>query len=224
MNRMRDLNDPASLRSRMRRRRVRHLVTLVETVIRADGLREVAIADIGGNFRYWKVFPFESFPGTRFRITLINISEKRIFEKAERPNVEFDTRIGDACDLADVADRAYDISHSNSVIEHVGGWERVKRMRDEIRRTGRHYFVQTPNYWFPVEPHYMLPFIHWLPRPWYVRWLMAFRKNRFDQATENYDSHRMLTRREFAFLFPENRLITERFLGLPKSFIAVSVR
>ncbi len=222
MSKHQDLSNPRSLRSRIRRKRVRHLVEFVAAVVEREGRDTITIADVGGNYRYWDVFPFQKFSHIRFEITLINISERKIFAPSEVPNVVFRNEIGDACALTQIRDQAYDISHSNSVIEHVGDWKHVKMMRDELLRTGKYYFVQTPNYWFPVEPHYVLPFIHWLPRPWYVALLMRLRKNKFDQATENYDSHRMLSRREFTHLFPDARMITERFWLMAKSYIAVS--
>ena len=33
----------------------------------------------------------------------------------------------------------------------------------ELRRVGRGWFVQTPGVSFPLEPHALLPFAHWLP-------------------------------------------------------------
>jgi hypothetical protein len=33
----------------------------------------------------------------------------------------------------------------------------------ETVQVGRSYYLQTPNFWFPLEPHYGVPFIHWLP-------------------------------------------------------------
>ena len=217
LEKLQDLNNPRSLRSHIRRKRVHYLVEFVRQVVAHEQQELIEIADIGGNFRYWDIFPFE-----QFKITLINLSERRIFEPATFANVTFAKVIGDACSLAEIKDGSFDISHSNSVIKHVGDWQHVKLMRDEILRIGKHYFVQTPNYWFPIEPHFVLPFVHWLPRPWYVAWLMCFKKNSFDQATLNFDSHRMLSKRELMFLFPSASIITKRFALLQKSFIAVS--
>ncbi len=32
-------------------------------------------------------------------------------------------------------------------------------------RVGRGLWIQTPNRCFPIEPHYLTPFVHWLPKP-----------------------------------------------------------
>ena len=69
---------------------------------------------------------------------------------------------GDACALP-FEDGAFDVVHSNAVIEHVGGRERQEAFVREALRVGRRVFVTTPNRWFPVEVHTKLPLVHWLP-------------------------------------------------------------
>lgn len=59
---------------------------------------------------------------------------------------------------------SFDIGFSNAVIEHVGSRDDQKRFIEELVRTWRTVFVATPNVGFPVDPHTLLPFVHWLPR------------------------------------------------------------
>src|SRR5262245_22117293 len=62
-------------------------------------------------------------------------------------------------------DRAFDVVHSSAVIEHVGSWARQCAFITECCRVARRaVFITTPNRWFPVEFHSVLPLVHWLPK------------------------------------------------------------
>jgi len=62
------------------------------------------------------------------------------------------------------ADREFDLCFSNAVVEHVqGGRAGQRRFVGELCRVARRVFVTTPNRWFPVDPHTLLPLVHWLP-------------------------------------------------------------
>jgi hypothetical protein len=62
------------------------------------------------------------------------------------------------------ADGEFDVGFSNAVVEHVeGGRAGQRRFVGELCRVARRVFVTTPNRWFPVDPHTLLPFAHWLP-------------------------------------------------------------
>lgn len=124
-------------------------------------------------------------------------------------------------------DRSFDIAFSNSVIEHVGGWEDQVAFAREIARIAPSYFVQTPNRWFPVEPHTLAPFIHFLPRAWQpplVRWLGLWGlATRPDPPTvrDFLDGIRLLDASDMRRLFPDTEIVRERFLGMTKSLIAI---
>ncbi len=61
-------------------------------------------------------------------------------------------------------DGEFDIAFSNAVVEHVGGRDEQRAFVHELCRVARRVFVTTPNRWFPVEVHTLLPLVHWLPR------------------------------------------------------------
>lgn len=73
------------------------------------------------------------------------------FKRADGRNLPFD-------------DDAFDIVHSSAVLEHVGSLEQQKQFISELSRVARRKaFFTTPNRWFPIEVHSVLPLIHWLP-------------------------------------------------------------
>jgi ubiquinone/menaquinone biosynthesis C-methylase UbiE len=62
------------------------------------------------------------------------------------------------------ADREFDYVHSSAVLEHVGSREKQVDFLREVWRVARKgIFITTPNRWFPVEFHTVMPFVHWLP-------------------------------------------------------------
>ncbi len=62
------------------------------------------------------------------------------------------------------ADDSFDVAHSSAVIEHVGDRRKQADFLRELWRVARRgLFVTTPNRWFPVELHTVLPLVHWLP-------------------------------------------------------------
>jgi ubiquinone/menaquinone biosynthesis C-methylase UbiE len=61
-------------------------------------------------------------------------------------------------------DDSFDYVHSSAVLEHVGDRARQMNFIAEARRVARKgIFLTTPNRWYPVEFHTVLPIIHWLP-------------------------------------------------------------
>jgi len=61
-------------------------------------------------------------------------------------------------------DQEFDVVHSSAVLEHVGSREnQIRFLRETWRVARRALFITTPNRWFPVEFHTVLPLLHWLP-------------------------------------------------------------
>jgi hypothetical protein len=115
-------------------------------------------------------------------------------------------------------DGEFDVGFSNSVIEHV-----PKRLQAafaaEIGRVARRYYVQTPNRYFPIEPHYQLPLFQFLPER--VRKTLNRRFNLGWQAKGQWEEITLLGARDLHRLFPDAEIHRERVLGLTKSLIAV---
>jgi SAM-dependent methyltransferase len=109
------------------------------------------------------------------------------------------------------ADGEFDLVYCSSVIEHVPP-SRRGAFAAEIRRVGRGWFVQTPAFSFPIEPHSLLPGAQWLPpglrRPYW----------RFGAAAE-WEEISLLRRREVEALFGPAR--AERFGLLVKSWVCI---
>ncbi len=178
---------------------------------------QTTVLDIGGREFNWTLMPFTP------RVTILNVSMQGARSR------KFEWVIGDALKLPFPED-AFEIVYSNSVIEHVGNLDDQRRFAAECSRVGRSYFVQTPNRNFPIEPHLLTPFIHWLPIKWQARLLRNFTLwgwiTRPDAAARArfLNTTRMLTRAEFQSLFPDAEIRSERFLGLAKCFIAIKER
>jgi len=88
--------------------------------------------------------------------------------------------------------------------------------------------VQTPAYECPIEPHYVAPFVHYLPRRVQKRMLRYFtpwgllQKPQRQQIEEAVDTTRLLRRREMEELFRDCTIITEWLVkGIPKSYVAL---
>jgi Methyltransferase domain len=216
-----DYRNPRSVGSRLRARRLAHFTPLVDTVFREKG--SVRILDIGGTPTYWRLVSPEYLATRRAEITLVNLAG--VLHGADLGG--FRVVEGDACDLVMFTDGAFDLVHSNSVVEHVGDWPRMQAFAREVRRLAPRYFVQTPNFWFPIEPHFLFPFFHWLPEPVRVRLILRTRLGHhgraetFADAVSAIQSARLLDRRMMATLFPDATIVTERVAMLPKSLMAI---
>jgi hypothetical protein len=180
---------------------------------------EVQILDLGGTAEYWNtVLPHRS---QRLQITLLNIDEPECVVPG------FQYLQGDARDLSQFADQSFDLIVSNSVIEHVGDWTDQQQMAGEIQRVARSYYVQTPNRYFPIEPHFLFPGYQFLPE-WAQLWLLQnMRLGTYDKVADRTEALalireiRLLSLSEYRQLFPVAKIHVERFCGLKKSFIAV---
>ena len=182
----------------------------------------VSMLDIGGELMFWKQSGF--LDPARYHITLLNLKDITIPDDLKG----FSAVQGDARSLDVDLCKGYDIAFSNSVIEHVGEDEDQAHMADLIKTHFSRYIVQTPNFWFPFEPHSQLPFFQFIPHSirgaiiWLVGGVSYFpKKATYRECVAVSRSIRMLSKRKLRKLFPEATILTERMLGFPKSFIVI---
>ena len=200
----------------MRRFRARRMQ---EFVARFGVSGETRILDVGGTPANWLL------ADVRPRVTLLNMPRGQ-----ERAEAGFAFVSGDGCELP-FRDQSFEIVFSNSVIEHVGTLAQQRRFAQEVQRVGKLYWVQTPNRWFPIEPHLLTPLVHWIPRKlqraWVTNWTVwDWVERPSPDRREFYIQHflddiRLLTASELSALFPDAEILRERSFGWTKSLIAV---
>jgi hypothetical protein len=96
-----------------------------------------------------------------------------------------------------------------------------------VRRLAPRYYVQTPNFWFPYEPHFRFPGFQYLPVSLRTHLIMAASLGFFpritdrSQAREIVRTHQLISGRRMRELFPDATISFEKFWGLNKSVIAI---
>jgi SAM-dependent methyltransferase len=203
-----------TLARRFRRRRLRRFLALFPEVG-----KKIEVLDVGGySGEPWREF---DCPAT---VTLVNIGFGAGAARPDERAYRFVIADGRALPFRD---QAFDLAYSNSVIEHVGGWPDQVAFARELRRAASWLYCQTPNRGFPIEPHIVAPFLHWLPdgvQRRTVRWLSVWgwmaRPTR-QEAAEFLHGIRLLGEAELRRLFPACRIERERCAGLTKSFVVV---
>lgn len=94
-------------------------------------------------------------------------------------------------------------------------------------RVGKTLWIQTPSKRFFIEPHYLAPFIHYLPKAIQKKLIRHFTvwgvlaKPSKEYIEKTVEQTRLLTFKELRSLFKEARIIREKFLFFTKSFVVV---
>jgi len=179
--------------------------------------RPIKILDIGGTQAYWEAMNLKE---QNIEIVLLNLE----IEPCSNPNIK--SVIGDATNLSEYKDKSFDIVYSNSCIEHLFTWENQQKMAKEVARVGKNYFIQTPNIYFPLEPHYLFPLFQFLPYSFQVFLINNFtlghvkRKEKREDAERQIQEIKLLSKTDMRSLFPTGNIWEEKVAGLVKSFVA----
>jgi 2-polyprenyl-3-methyl-5-hydroxy-6-metoxy-1,4-benzoquinol methylase len=181
----------------------------------------IEILDVGGTVEFWKDSGLIN-ASQDIQLTILNMNPMEI--DLECQNIK--TVVGDARNMKEFADGKFDVVFSNSVIEHVGDYRDQQQMSQEIQRVSKRYFIQTPNLYFPIEPHFVFPLFQFLPRELKVWLVTHFKLGWYDRLTDEraawdlVNEVRLLSRNEFRSIFPDAAIYQEKVFGLTKSFVA----
>ncbi|GAC1661614.1 MAG: hypothetical protein NVS9B4_14080 [Candidatus Acidiferrum sp.] len=215
---IRDLADgrnPNSLSNRLRSRRFQFFESLI-----AGFGKPLRILDVGGTNEFWENRGWAD----RDDIDIVTLN----LTKEEQRHGNIHPAAGDATNLSEYSDQSFDIVFSNSVIEHLFTFENQRRMASEVQRVGKAYWVQTPNFWFPMEPHFHIPGWQWMPLAMRVamirRWRCGWRGPCADptEARDLVAEVRLMTGTELKSAFPKAHVVAEHFCGLVKSWIVIA--
>jgi len=132
---------------------------LLESVFRPRP--EDRVLDIGASGAVFLRYTFEDVYPYPKRITAGGYDLREVLS-ARHYYPQPSYAVFDGCRLP-FPDKSFDLVFSNAVIEHIP--RQQKQFADEVTRVGKSWFVTTPNYWYPFETHYHLPFIQFLSRP-----------------------------------------------------------
>jgi hypothetical protein len=213
--RMRAFLNPYGARYIGGRARTQRGEWLLRTFPDLDSMR---VLDLGGVAAMW-----EAMPTIPAEVVLLNSEVYPVPHDGR-----FSSLAGDACEPSDkLLGEDFDLVFSNSVIEHVGGHHRRSRFAEAVEALAPRHWIQTPNRYFPLEPHWLFPGFQFLPTAVKARLFRVWH----GQFSNRPTSHRMgvewvldvelLTKAEMAFYFPSSRILKERLVGLPKSLVAV---
>jgi hypothetical protein len=201
---------------------------MIEEVYKENG--KVSILDIGGTSQYWKIIDEDFLRRNNVSIHLLNIPSESLDDLPASGSFSYISgdATGNIWDCLDML--SFDLIHSNSVLEHVGDWGKMESFSKNIIAFKGGYFVQTPNYWFPVEPHSMTVLFHWLPKPMRVLLVRKFslghwkKAETVSEAVTLVESARLIDEPMFKALFHDAHIKREKFLFMTKSLVATRTR
>jgi hypothetical protein len=181
-------------------------------------IESMSVVDLGGTVDYWLRAP-------------VRPRSVRVLNLQEPPKsipAWITAEVSDVTDPSLLSNAgAYDLVYSNSVIEHVGGHERRTAFAANVAALADRHWIQTPYRYFPMEPHWVCPFMQFLPLPMRARlgmhWpLVHSRSPDMASAIAAQLAVELLDITAMRHYFPESQIVYDRLAGLVKSVVAVA--
>jgi len=186
------------------------MALFVEVMKPTEGM---SVLDLGGKPAIW------DYVHVPLHITCLNLPGIVMANYATHHVIDYIE--GDACDMPDFQFGDFDMIYSNSVIEHVGTFEKRLQFTNEIKRLSNNYWIQTPCKGFPVEAHTGMPFWWYYPS-WLKEYFINGWSKKLPEWTEGIVQTTYVTEKELKRLLPDANVTTEWFV-FPKSLIFWSV-
>ncbi|GGB55471.1 hypothetical protein GCM10010833_07750 [Blastomonas aquatica] len=181
-------------------------------------IQQYNVLDLGGSIHFWQEVGDVLKPKS---VTIMNIAadHQSVGDDASHDHIN-SIVLYDGKNIP-YGDNEIDLLICNSVMEHVPKDERLALV-NEIERVSKRYVVQTPAKSFVVEPHFVMPVVHWIPRPLgrvmvNLSPLAIFNGPRYAKAM--FDEVNLLNHREITSLFKQRRIVREMSLGMTKSYM-----
>lgn len=144
------------------------------------------------------------------KITAVGIDEGAAFLRETYPGIRYVKADGRSLPFSD---EAFDYVHSSAVLEHVGNASQQMAFIAEANRVARKgVFLTTPNRWYPIEFHTVLPIVHWLP-PKMFRGILIMMGKAFFASEQNLN---LLSARQLRYM--------ANYLGFPDNYQVNGVR
>jgi Methyltransferase domain len=194
---------------------------MYERFLQKTGIRpEETLLDVGATSdeEYESSNYLEAWYPYKDKVTAVGMDDAKFLER-RYPGMKFIQGDGRSLPLPS---KSFDVVHSSAVLEHVGSASNQRAFIEELCRVAkRAVFVTTPNRWFPVEFHTVLPLVHWLPKKTFRGLLRASNRYEFFSREENLN---LLSRREVAELCSRiggwtRSIEALHLLGLPSNLL-----
>lgn len=219
---------PGMLNLERRRQKAEKIIAVTTHYLGRDDLSGLVVADVGCS----NGIIADALSATGARVIGLDIDAPGIRRAADR----FQVQGGPSFVCADsqqspLADGSVDVVVCNHVYEHVVSPEALFSEIKRILSPEGIAYLGLVNKWGPIEPHYKLPFLSWIPRSWahpYVRM-----SGRADHYHESFRTRRQLRRLvdgldvwdyTYSVLAEPERFAMGRVGHLPPSLAAATAR